>query len=411
MEQTLPIHSGSLQNVLHGEPWWLGTGLQVGPRGLQLGEIQLQPLAAQHGTPLYVYSAALVHQRVQALQDALRQTGAPFRMHYAMKANRFEPLLEMLAGDPRVGIDCCSPREVQRALESGFGRERISFTAGMLSNRDLRTLAALGVHVNLDSASAMRRWAACQPAQRRLGLRVDPEVRVGWGQDPKLAYGSSKFGFTAATIGGAVNLAAELGLEIDELHMHPGWGLQMQDAQALGQAYAMLAEMAKIIPSVRSLNVGGGLCWPQRDTDQPLDVACWAALLKRHLAPSGCEIVCEPGTYIMAASGVLLAEVNTVEPRPSGLWLGIDAGHNVNGYVANYAVPLAIVPVGQPVAAPEHLYHVAGNINEAVDIFAKSLPLPTMQEGDLLALYPTGAYGASMSSDHCMRGFAKEILV
>ena len=108
---------------------------------------------------------------------------------------------------------------------------------------------------------------------------------------------------------------------------------------------------------------------------------------------------------------MLVAEVNTVETRRSGTWLGIDAGHNVNCYAAHYGIPLAIVPVAQPLSPAAQVVHVAGNINEANDVFARSLRLPRLHEGDLVALYPAGAYGASMASDHCLRGLPAEVLV
>ena len=113
----------------------------------------------------------------------------------------------------------------------------------------------------------------------------------------------------------------------------------------------------------------------------------------------------------MATAGVLVAEVNTVETRASGTWVGVDAGHNVNVYAAHYGIPLAIVPVHAPLAESPGPVHVAGNVNEANDVFARDLPLPAVLEGDLLAFWPAGAYGAAMASDHCLRGLPVEVVV
>ncbi len=383
----------------------------MGPRGLDLDGVPLARLAAEHGTPVYAYGARTLRRRVGELRDALRSVGAPFRIHYAMKACRFGPVLDVLRREGDVGIDACSPREVERALAFGFAPREVSFTAGMLSNRDLSQLVRHGVHPNLDSRSALRRWASLPGRGPSVGLRIDPKVRVGWGERPELAYGDGKLGFDAEAVLDAVALATSLGLEVDELHVHLGWGLQASALRPLASVLALLAGLARAIPTVRVINVGGGLCPKHREEDEPLPLRSWAALLREHLGPTGCVIACEPGTFIAATTGVLVAEVNTVEARRDGTWIGIDAGHNVNCYAAHYHLPLALVKVGEPLAPLAGTVHVAGNINEAIDVFARGLRLPRIDEGDLVALYPAGAYGASMASDHCLRGLPAEVLV
>lgn len=111
----------------------------------------------------------------------------------------------------------------------------------------------------------------------------------------------------------------------------------------------------------------------------------------------------------MAPTGVLLCEVNTVEARRSGHWVGIDAGHAINLYAAHYGIPMAIVPVERPLAPAEGRFHVGGNINEANDVFARDRELPLLREGEVVALLPSGAYGSSMASDHCLRGAFAEV--
>jgi diaminopimelate decarboxylase len=172
-----------------------------------------------------------------------------------------------------------------------------------------------------------------------------------------------------------------------------------------------MAALAAELPTVTTLNVGGGLCARQRAEDAPLAPEVWAALLREHLAPTGCTLACEPGTFIAASAGALVAEVNTVERRKNGTWIGIDAGHAVNVYAAHYGIPMAILAVARPLEAAVERVHVAGNVNEANDVFARSIPLPRIEEGDLVAFYPAGAYGSSMASDHCMRGCPAEILI
>ncbi len=392
-------------------PFWLGDALQVGEHGLELDGNPISRLAQQYETPFYLYSAATIKRRLAELRTALHSAGAPFRIHYAMKANRFLPLLSLLRREGDLGIDACSPREVEHAVAAGFLPSEISVTASMLSNRDLMAFARYGVHLNVDSRSVLRRQVATVGSNRRIGLRIDPAIRVGWGENSKLSYGASKFGFDIDDVLDAAAYANSLGLEVDTLHMHAGWGLQQSAAPQLAAVFAKMAALAAAIPTVHTINVGGGLCSRQRFEDAPLSVQTWAALLKKHLAPTGCTLVCEPGTFVVASCGVLIVTVNTVEVRRSGTYIGIDAGHNINVYPAHYGIPLGIAAVAWPLLAPTVLGHVVGNINEANDIFARDICLPPIAEGDHLALYPAGAYGASMASDHCLRGLPKEVLI
>jgi len=410
MSSTSPQHPDG--DATH---WWLGDALAAGPEGLTLDGVSVAELAARHSTPLYVYGAATVRRRFAQLRAALAGTGVAARIYYAMKANRFPPLLRLIRAEGDVAIDGCSPREVAHALAIGFDPAEISVTAGMLSRRDLAEFADQGVHLNLDTRSGLRRWGETAGHGRCVGLRLNPGVAVGWGDEPKLRYGASQFGFDEDSVLEAARYAQHLGLEVDTLHVHLGWGLQASAAPQIAQVYRRLAGWAREIPTVRVLNVGGGLCWKQRAQDQPLAVEAWADLLAEHLGPVcrelGLTIACEPGTFVMASAGLLVAEVNTVELRASGTWVGLNIGHNLNVYAAHYDIPLAILPVARPLATPGPPVHVAGNVNEANDVFARSIRLPKVVEGDLVALWPAGAYGAAMASDHCMRGLHVEVLV
>jgi diaminopimelate decarboxylase len=172
-----------------------------------------------------------------------------------------------------------------------------------------------------------------------------------------------------------------------------------------------LAAVAQQIPSLTTVNIGGGLGGRFRAADHPLGLSTWSALLRRHLAPLAVTVACEPGTFVAAPAGVLLVQVNTVEERRGKRWIGVDAGYAINPCPALYDIPIEIVPLRQPLAQAVRVCHVAGHINESYDIWAHDYPMPDVREGDLLALLPAGAYGASMASDHCLRGQAQEIVL
>jgi diaminopimelate decarboxylase len=392
-------------------PWWAEKGFEAPTGGLMMGGRYLAELAAEHGTPLYVYNTASVRRRLSSLRAALTGAGLDRRIYYAMKANRHPLILQTIRRAGDVGVDACSPREVALALEAGFRPAEISVTAGMLSNRDLDFFTAHGVQLNLDSVSAVRRYGDRAPRGTRVGLRLDPHSWSQGGDQVRLAYGGGKLGLAPEQFEVAASTAAAAGLVVDTLHVHCGWGLQASALPFFKTTLAHLVRLARTIPTVETINVGGGLSVMHQPAETPLAVADWAAALREELAPSGLRVACEPGTFVVADAGVLVVEVNTVETKQGITWLGVDAGHNVNLYPALYGLPLTIVHVARPFDPPAQRFAIAGNINEPNDVFGRDVPLPLVREGEFLALLPTGAYGASMASDHCLRGGTREIAI
>lgn len=375
------------------------------------GEHSLARFAAALGTPAYVYLGDRIRENLQILRQALRRTGRPFRIHFALKCNRFGPVLDLIRAEGDIGIDACSPREVELALEHGFTPQEISVTASNLSNADLAVLARHRIHLNSDTRSAARRFAALAHRGASFGLRIDPPAPLRRGGGEKLNYIGGKFGIHPEELAAAHDFARTVGLDVNTLHVHCGWALQKEHAPAFEAAVATLAAAATQLPGIRRINVGGGLAHRHSPRDRPLDVDTWSDLLTRHLGHLPVDIECEIGTFIMANAGLLLMEVNTVEIRRGTHWLGVNSGHSVNVYPYHYGLPLELIPVSRPREDPSLTYQVGSNINEAEDLVARDVKLPDMREGDVLAMYCAGAYGSSMASDHCLRGNFAEILL
>lgn len=391
--------------------WWQHESHTVLDNDILCDGRSLTALAREYGTPLYVYSRANIQRQLRRMQGALHAVGVPHRIYYAMKSNRHLDVLQAVRATAGVGIDACSPREVALALEAGFTPGEISFNAGMLSNPDLAFLARSGVHCTLDTFSALRRYAALVPAGTEVGLRFNPGVRVGYSDNPKLTYGGAKFGFEPDALPQVLAHVAELGLRVDAVHMHLGWGITEAGLPQVRVAFERLAAIARQVPGLEAINVGGGLGGHYVETDHPLALPTWAGLIAEILAPIGATIWCEPGTFVSASSGMLVVEANTVEQRRGVTWLGVNAGFAVNLNPSMYNIGLTAIAVQQPQAAPSESYTIAGNINESGDIFGRDVLLPPLHEGDLIVFFPAGAYGASMASDHCLRGRANEIAV
>lgn len=393
------------------EPWWQHESLVAHEHDLEMDGHSLALLAHEYGTPLYVYSRATIRKRLLRMQEHLSQAVQKHKIYYAMKSNRHASVLETVRALGDVGVDCCSPREVQLALSHGFRPDELSFNAGMLSNADLDFLARSGVHVTLDSYSALRRYGQRVKSGTSVGLRFNPGTGTSYGDTPRLLYANAKFGFDIDEAEAAIRLAGAAGLNVDTIHMHIGWGLPEQSAPQVDVCFRRLAEIAAMIPELKQVNVGGGLGGRYRFGDHPLLLATWSELIAKHFGPLDVTVTCEPGTYISAPAGVLLVEINTVERRRGIDWVGVNAGFAINVNPAHYEIFFEAVRLASPLAEPMENYTIAGHMNEAIDIWGRRIPMPKLHEGDLLAFLPAGAYGSSMASDHCLRGTYKEIAV
>ncbi|GMU42477.1 MAG: hypothetical protein AMXMBFR25_04630 [Lysobacterales bacterium] len=392
--------------------WWERTDRHYDAEGeLWFGGRRVSELAREFGTPAYAYCAARVSQNVARMRSALAEIGRPVRLLYAMKSNRHAPLLAHLR-ELGLGIDAASPGEVRHALACGFEEAHISFTAGCLSRADHAALAGWPqLWINADSLSALRRFAAASPG-RRLGLRINPASAVGYNDHVRYAGGSrpSKFGIYRDRYLEAHALAADLGLELAGLHCHAGCGLLDRHLPALERVYERIGEFLDMAPGITELNLGGGLGIPLVAGETELDLSAWAALVRKHFGARELTLSIEPGDYLVKDAGVLLTEVTQVESKGGRIFVGVDAGFNVHPEPAFYQLPLVPAPARRRPGAAQTV-SIAGNLNEALDLFAEDIGLPPLVEGDVLCFLNAGGYGASMASAHCLRTELSEHLL
>ena len=167
------------------------------------------------------------------------------------------------------------------------------------------------------------------------------------------------------------------------------------------------------MPDVHTVNVGGGLGIPHRADDAPLDLDRWVAIICRHFGGRGLTVAVEPGDYLVKDAGLLLLSVTGVERKRDTLFVAVDGGFNLHPEPAHYDLPCE--PVACTIAADDRAawqpVTLAGNVNEALDLWAEDHVMPPLGEGDRIALINAGGYGSAMSSDHCMRGEFFELLI
>lgn len=396
--------------------WWAREDLGFVDGRLRFAGHDVAGLAEAVEGPLFLYSADRVAANLRRVKDALARTGQPSRLYFAMKANRFEPLLRAMAGWGLGGVDVCSPDELDRALACGFPASEISFTGAGVSNRDLeRLLAHPDLTLNCDTLGMIRRVGERAPG-RAIGVRVNPALGVGYGDNERLTYAGAavtKFGIYREQWAEALATARAHGLRVTTLHFHVGCGYLSAQLPAWEAAAAEALGFLADAPDVTTVNIGGGLGLPHRPADAALDLARWSQVLGRLFAGRGVTIAAEPGDYAVKDAGLFVLGVTDVEVKRDTAFAFVDGGFNLAPEPAYYDLPcepVACVPRSLDPATWRPVT-IAGNINEALDVWATGHPMPELREGDRIAFLNAGGYGASMSSNHCMRGELTERLL
>jgi diaminopimelate decarboxylase len=396
--------------------WWARPGLEVRGGRLAVAGRDAEALARQRRTPLFVYDLPRIGEQAAALQGSLSRAGLEHRVRLALKAQRDSEVLEFVRalgspGSPEsVGIDACSPGEVLHALDHGWTAEEISFTGTNVSERDLDVLLAHPIHINVDLITQVERVGRRDPG-RTIGVRVNPRAGASWGGSGESHYAGAtkvtKFGIFEEDLEISVDAARRHDLVIDTVHFHVGDGFLTDGLPAFEIAVERAAAMARrlidLACPIQEVNVGGGLGVPQVPGDAPLDLDALTSMLARHLAPLSVVVGVEPGDFLVKESGVLLAEVVTVEERAGKLFVGLDAGFNVAPEHFIYRAPFEVVLCRAADAPRTETVTVSGNINEAPDLWAEDYPMPPVEEGDVVAIPGVGSYGEAMAMDHCLR--------
>jgi diaminopimelate decarboxylase len=396
--------------------WWARDDLRYEAGRLIFAGSDVDSLARQYDRPLFLYSADRIRANVSRVRRALADTGCNHRLYYAMKCNRFPPLLAMLAAQGTVGIDICSPNEMDLALACGFPAREISFTGTSVANRDLdRLLAESDLHINCDSLSQIRRIGERAPG-RAIGIRVNPGRGTGYGDSERLTYAgdrTTKFGIYREQWNDALELAAQYGLAVTTIHFHVGCGYLTKQLDGWEKAVAAGASFLADLPDVGTVNLGGGLGIPHYAADAPLDLSRWSAIIAEHFGGRGLTVAVEPGDFIVKDAGLLALSVVGVERKRDTVFVAVDGGFNLHPEPAHYGLPCE--PVACVVRDDDRSrwqsVSVAGNINEALDLWAEDHTMPPLLEDDRIALINAGGYGSAMSSNHCMRGEFTELLL
>jgi diaminopimelate decarboxylase len=380
----------------------------------------LVQLAERHGTPLWVYDAGLIRERIAQLRafDVVR---------FAQKANSNLHVLRLMRAQG-VLVDAVSEGELDRALAAGYSPAGdppgVVLTADLLGAPALRRAMELGVEVNTGSIDMLEQVGAADPGHR-VWIRVNPGFGHGHSQKTNTGGENSKHGIWHTDLARALEVVRRHRLHLVGVHMHIGSGVDYGHLQRV--CGAMAETVLGLGHDVEAISAGGGLSVPYEEGEPHVDTghyhAIWTAARDRVAQVLGhpVRLEIEPGRFLVAEAGLLLGEVRAVKDMGRNHFVLVDAGYNDLMRPAMYGAYHAVSVLrrdGTPAGGPLRDTVVGGPLCESGDVFTQDSgglvrprPLPEAQVGDWLVFHDVGAYGATMSSTYNSRPLAPEVLV
>jgi diaminopimelate decarboxylase len=376
-------------------------------------------LARKFGTPLFVYDAAKMVER-------LRDFEAFDHVRYAQKACSNLAVLDLVRRHGGL-VDTVSAWEVRRALAAGYSASGspppIVYTADIFDAESLDLVIEKNIHVNCGSPDMIDQYGSRAPG-REITLRINPGFGHGHSRKTNTGGDTSKHGIWHDQLHDCLVNSDNYGLSVTGLHMHIGSGTDLEHLSRVCAAMERAALEAG--RNVRSISAGGGLPIPYRDGQSYVDLDAyyhlWDETRKRLEGEFGhpVSLEIEPGRYVVAESGYLLAEIRAVKRQADNLFYLVDAGFNNLARPILYGAyhPMSIVPADGDENRPEVDVVVGGPLCESGDIFTQeeggyvaTRRLPLAAVGDLLVIECAGAYGSVMSSNYNSKPLAAEVLV
>jgi len=370
----------------------------------------LSALAKRFGTPLYVYHAEKIEAQWNKLTTAFAQTNTVF--FYACKALTNINIIRYIKS-LGANIDCSSINEVKLALHAGFLPKQILYTSNGIHFSEIEEAKNLGVIINIDSLSNLKKWGEKWGGTYPVGLRLRPNIMAGGNLKISTGHDRSKFGIPVEQFPEILSLVAQYKLSVQDLHIHTG--SEIKDVEVFVKGIEVVLQMVPHFEDLKAIDLGGGFKVPYYEGDDETDMQLLAervtSLFANHPNSRGrnFEIWFEPGKYLVSESGYLVTEVNVLKPTANVLFAGVNSGFNHLVRPMFYDAFHRIENITNIDGAPK-TYTIVGNICET-DTFASDRQIAEISEGDLLVFYNAGAYGFEMASNFNSRLKPAEVLV
>jgi len=383
---------------------------------LHADSVALTDIAQSVGTPFYAYSATYLRDRFGELKAAF--AGMNPLIAYAMKANSNQAILTLL-GRQGAGADVVSGGELARALSAGIPAENIVFSGVGKTEIEMRQALSAGIHCfNVESEPELERLDRVAGELNLIApvsVRINPNVDAKTHAKISTGKAENKFGIpferaqdVYTEIGAAANLTA-VGVD---MHI----GSQLTDLEPFDNAFALLAELVIGLRAagqvISHVDIGGGLGIAYEPLGHTPDLTKYAEIVARHITPLECNLVLEPGRWLVGNAGILVTRVEYLKHGATHPFVITDTAMNDLIRPTLYEAYHDILPVTEPAPNAETITaDIVGPICESGDYLAKGRDIAMPAEGDLLAVMSAGAYGAVMAGTYNTRPLIAEVLV
>lgn len=354
-------------------------------------------IAAEFGTPVYVYDAESIKEQYGKLKNSFSDNT---RFFYACKALTNINILKYV-NQLGADLDCVSINEVKLGLKAGFEPERILFTPNCVDLAEIEEAMAHKVHINIDNISILEQFGNKYGNSYPIFIRVNPHIYAGGNHKISTGHIDSKFGISIHQIRHIERVMKSTNILVEGLHMHTG--SEIKDADVFLQGLEIMFELSEHFPDLKYIDMGSGFKVPYQKDDMETDVQTLGKKVEKvftsFLKESGKDLQLwfEPGKYLVSKSGHFLVKANVIKQTTATVFVGVNSGFNHLIRPMFYDSYHIIENLSNP-NGPERIYTVVGNICET-DTFAWDRKINEVRETDIIVFRNAGAYGYEMSSN------------
>ena len=380
--------------------------------------IPLTDLAEQFGTPLYVYDADKIIEKISILRDSFKNVN--LKIKYACKANTNLVILKLMRKHG-VEIDVVSPEELRLAMMAGFEGSQITFTPSGVSFDEIELAAELGTRINLDNLDVLEKFGQRYGNTKGALIRLKPHVFGGGNEKIMTAHPESKFGISIHQKEEILAIVEKYDMKIIGLHQHTG--SDVKNADAFTKAASAILDMAFSFKDLEIIDLGGGFKVSYQEGDVVTDMAEVGEILTNAFLDFSekygrkLQLWFEPGKFLVSEAGTFLTTANVVKTDPIKTFVGVNSGLNHLGRPMMYGAYHDIFNASNQDETEQYEYRVVGYICET-DTFSWTQEgkqgerlMNKVKAGDIIAMKNAGAYCFSMASQYNSRLLPAEVLV
>ncbi len=376
----------------------------------QSGGVDLEQIAQEFGTPIYVYDSEIILKQYNRLKNAF--SSVDVKIKYACKALNNTNVLRLLkhAGS---GLDTVSINEVELGLQAGFKPEEIIFTPNCVDFEEIKQAVAKGVHINIDNIAILEHFGAEYGNRIPCCIRLNPHILAGGNSKISTGHIDSKFGISVYQLRHVLRVVNTYHINVNGLHMHTG--SDILDPGVFLQGAEILFDAAKDFPDLAFIDFGSGFKVAYKENDVTTDIEELAQALEMRFADfcnlygRKLELWFEPGKFIVSEAGYFLVKANIIKQTTATVFVGVNSGLNHLIRPMLYDSYHEIINISNP-DGKQRIYTVVGYICET-DTFGWDRKMSEVHEGDILCFKNAGAYGMTMSSNYNARFRPAEVLI